>query len=80
MPDKQSFRLITGRVAVHTHVSTQNNPYLSEICPENTVWIHKDRAAELDISNGDRVRVFSEQGKANSMPMSATSFTRMRRL
>ncbi len=63
MPDKQSFRLITGRVAVHTHVSTQNNPYLSEIYPENAVWIHKDRAAELGISTGDRVRIFSEQGE-----------------
>ena len=62
-PDKQSFRLITGRVATHTHVSTQNNPYLNEIYPENTVWIHKDRAADLGIANGDRVRVFSDKGE-----------------
>jgi thiosulfate reductase / polysulfide reductase chain A len=61
--DKDSFRLITGRMAAHTHVSTQNNPYLNELFPENVVWIHKDRAAALDISDGDRVRVFSEHGE-----------------
>ncbi len=63
VPGKNAFRLITGRVATHTHVSTQNNAYLSEIFPENVVWIHKDRAAALDISDGDRVRIFSDQGE-----------------
>ena len=32
-PDGGNFRLVTGRVALHTHVSTQNNPYLDEIVP-----------------------------------------------
>jgi thiosulfate reductase / polysulfide reductase chain A len=32
-PDGDRFRLVVGRVAAHTHVSTQNNPYLSELFP-----------------------------------------------
>ena len=62
-PDKHAFRLITGRAATHTHVSTQNNPYLNEVFPENVAWIHKERAEALGISDGDRIRVFSPQGE-----------------
>jgi thiosulfate reductase/polysulfide reductase chain A len=59
-PDR--FRLVTGRVALHTHLSTQNNIYLSEICPENTLWINSKRASALGIANNDTVTVRSEQG------------------
>jgi thiosulfate reductase/polysulfide reductase chain A len=56
------FRLITGRNALHTHVSTQNNPYLNELLPENVLWINTKRAAALGIKNADRVTVASPQG------------------
>ena len=56
------FRLITGRNALHTHVSTQNNPYLNELLPENVLWINTKRAAALSIKNGDLVTVASPQG------------------
>jgi thiosulfate reductase/polysulfide reductase chain A len=58
----ESFRLITGRHALHTHVSTQNNPYLSELMPENVLWINTKRAAALGIKDGGRVTVASPQG------------------
>jgi thiosulfate reductase/polysulfide reductase chain A len=60
-PPEGQFRLVTGRNALHTHVSTQNNPYLNEICSENILWINDERAAALGIKNGDTVEVFSEQ-------------------
>jgi len=56
------FRLTIGRCALHTHVSTQNNPYLSEIVPENVLWINSRRAAELGINNGALVEVSSSRG------------------
>lgn len=64
MPDLEGdrFRLITGRNALHTHVSTQNNPYLNELYSENTLWINAGRAANLGIQNGDRVVVTSKAG------------------
>jgi thiosulfate reductase/polysulfide reductase chain A len=62
LPPEGSFRLVTGRCALHTHVSTQNNPYLSEIVPENLLWINPKPAAQLGIQDGDRVTVSSSRG------------------
>ncbi len=56
------FRLTVGRVALHTHVSTQNNPLLSELFPENVLWINSGRAKSLGIQNNDRVEVSSAVG------------------
>jgi thiosulfate reductase/polysulfide reductase chain A len=60
-PDGQ-FRLVVGRNALHTHVSTQNNPYLNELCSENTLWINEKKAAGLGISDGAMVEVASVTG------------------
>lgn len=64
MPELKNaeFRLITGRNALHTHVSTQNNPYLNELMPENTLWINSKRASALGIKDGGMVTVASKQG------------------
>jgi thiosulfate reductase/polysulfide reductase chain A len=59
------FRLITGRNALHTHVSTQNNPYLNELLHENVLWINTRRAAALGIKNGELVTVASKQGSGS---------------
>jgi thiosulfate reductase/polysulfide reductase chain A len=60
--DGNNFRLVTGRIALHTHVSTQNNPYLNEIVPENVLWVNSQKAAELGIKNSDLVEVSSASG------------------
>lgn len=62
LPAPDKFRLTVGRCALHTHVSTQNNPYLSEIVPENVLWINSKRAAELGIGDGALVEVSSSCG------------------
>ncbi|MFO7556635.1 MAG: molybdopterin-dependent oxidoreductase [Desulfobacterales bacterium] len=56
------FRLVVGRTALHTHISTQNNPYLNEIVPENILWINKVKAAGLGIEDGVTVEVSSSVG------------------
>lgn len=61
-PPDGKFWLVVGRNALHTHVSTQNNPYLNEICSENELWINTEKAAELSISNGDMVEISSPVG------------------
>jgi thiosulfate reductase/polysulfide reductase chain A len=55
------FRMVVGRCAQHTHVSTQNNPYLNELVPENTLWINQRAAGELGIRDGDLVRISSDR-------------------
>lgn len=61
-PPQDRFRLVVGRCALHTHISTQNNPYLNEIVSENTLWINADRAADLGITDGQLVEVTSSRG------------------
>lgn len=61
-PTKGAFRLTVGRVVMHTHVSTQNNPYLSELFSENRLWMHAKPAASLGIKDGDLVEVASGVG------------------
>jgi thiosulfate reductase/polysulfide reductase chain A len=58
-PTEGQFRLMCGRTAVHTHVSTQNNLYLSELVPENVLWINTAAAANLGIKDGALVEVAS---------------------
>jgi len=53
------FKLLVGRCAAHTHVSTQNNLYLHELVPENFLWIHSKPAARLGVKDGDYVEVAS---------------------
>jgi thiosulfate reductase / polysulfide reductase chain A len=62
LPQDGKFRLTVGRCALHTHVSTQNNPYLSEIVPENVLWINARKAAELGIADGSLVEISSSCG------------------
>jgi len=64
-PPEGQFRLVTGRNALHTHCSTQNNPYLNELSSENVLWINDKEAEKLGISNGDIVEVFSDYGTGN---------------
>lgn len=59
-PPKSMFRLVYGRSAVHTHGHTINNPLLSELMPENTLWINTRAANKLGINDGDLVEVLSE--------------------
>ena len=59
VPEVGKFRLVTGRAALHTHVSTQNVEYLNELCGENVVWINSAKAAELGIADKSMVEIAS---------------------
>lgn len=61
-PSEGEFRLTVGRSAVHTHVSTQNNPYLNELMPENVLWLNTEEASKLGIADGQYVEVTSDHG------------------
>jgi thiosulfate reductase/polysulfide reductase chain A len=61
-PPEGQFRLLVGRLAAHTHVSTQNNLYLNELVPENVLWINTAQAAKLGIKDGAWVEVSSKAG------------------
>ena len=60
--EEGQFRLTVGRCALHTHVSTQNNPYLRELVPENVLWINSRSAASLGVRDGGYVEIASKCG------------------
>jgi thiosulfate reductase/polysulfide reductase chain A len=65
MPGPQgedAFRLVVGRNALHTHVSTQNVAYLNEISPDNVAWINTARAKALGIKDRDMIEITSKVG------------------
>ncbi|TYO96866.1 molybdopterin-containing oxidoreductase family protein [Desulfallas thermosapovorans] len=72
-PPKGQFRLTFGRCAVHTQGHTVNNPMLSELMSENVLWINDRAAAELQITDGERVTVsrdgYSETIRAKVTPL-----------
>ncbi|WP_035588457.1 molybdopterin-containing oxidoreductase family protein [Hippea jasoniae] len=53
--DKSLFRLLFGRVPVHTHARTQNNKLLAELYGKNEVWINKKDAERLGLTEKSKV-------------------------
>ena len=64
-PPEDRFRLTIGRCALHTHMSTQNNPYLNEIVPENRLWINAESARRMGIGDGTWVKISSDYGEGS---------------
>lgn len=56
-PPEGHYRLITGKIAVHTQGTTLNNIYLNEIQSENSLWINSGEAKKLGVNTGDLVEV-----------------------
>jgi len=56
------FRLITGRAAQHTFSRTINNPMLSELYPENALWVNPEIAQQFDLDNGDYAVLKNQSG------------------
>lgn len=67
------FRLLYGRHPVHTFAKTQNTPLLSELYPENELWLNEDKAGDLGIENGAYVRLENQDGViSNPIKVKAT--------
>ncbi len=56
-------RLLYGRVPVHTFGRTTNAPILSEIIPENQVWVHSSVARKSGLKRGQMVRLVNQDGR-----------------
>lgn len=61
-PGEKTYRLLVGRHVAHTHISTQNNPLLNELVPENLLWINTAEAKKLGVQDGQMVEVTSSRG------------------
>jgi thiosulfate reductase/polysulfide reductase chain A len=70
-------RLVYGRSPVHTFAKTQNTPVLSEVMPENALWINADVVASLGFKNGEMVWLENQDG-ARSGPVQVMATQRIR--
>jgi thiosulfate reductase/polysulfide reductase chain A len=77
-PPSGYFRLLYGRSPVHTFAKTQNTPALSDLNPENELWINEDEAFGLGYSNGDRVWLENQAGDRTG-PIALKATQRIRR-
>ena len=65
-PEPDEFYLLTGKVALHTQFFTQNNKLLTDLFPENPLWISTTAAQKRGIKTGDWVWVESRVGKVKT--------------
>lgn len=72
-PPEGQFRLLTGKIAVHTQGTTLNNRYLNEISSENTLWMNRGEADKLGIQSGDTIEV-SADGVTQTVTASVTDY------
>lgn len=72
-PAAGEFRLIYGRSPVHTFSRSTNNAELSELFPENVVWMNARKAREMGLTNGTYVTLVNQDGvRSNRIRVKAT--------
>jgi len=57
------YRLIYGRVPMHTFGRTANNRILGELMPENELWINQITGQDLGLIDGEYVHLINQEGK-----------------
>ncbi|SNB44817.1 molybdopterin-dependent oxidoreductase [Geobacter sp. DSM 9736] len=56
------FRVLFGRSPLHTFSRTTNNFMLTDLTPENSVWVSAVKGKELGLRDGDYVRLENQAG------------------
>jgi thiosulfate reductase/polysulfide reductase chain A len=72
-----SYRLLCGRAPTHTFSRTQSNPLLSDVMPENALWLNAGEARRLGLNTGDRV-CLRNQDDVLSEPITVRATERIR--
>jgi thiosulfate reductase / polysulfide reductase chain A len=62
-PPAGSFYLLTGKVGLHSQMSTQNNQYLHKYQDEPRLWMNAQTANQLGLRDQDLVKVKSDVGQ-----------------
>jgi thiosulfate reductase/polysulfide reductase chain A len=61
-PGQGFYRLIYGRAPMHTFSRTANNPNLTDLMDENSVWVNPKVAKEWDLKNDQYVYLENQDG------------------
>ncbi len=77
-PPEGFYRLIYGRAPMHTFSRTSNNPNLTDLMDENTVWINPKVAREWGIKNDQYLWLVNQDGIRSDFPIKARVTERIR--
>lgn len=65
-PPEGYYRLNYGRAPMHTFSRTANNPNLTDLMDENSVWVNPKVAKEWDLKNGQYIWLENQDGIISS--------------
>ncbi|NBC17500.1 MAG: molybdopterin-dependent oxidoreductase [Bacteroidetes bacterium] len=77
-PPAGYYRLIQGRSPFHTFARTTNNPILTELQDENTLWVHPTTAKDWGLETGQYVHLENQDGKHSTFPIRVQITERIR--
>lgn len=77
-PPEGFYRLIYGRAPMHTFSRTSNNPNLTDLMEENTVWINPKVAKEWGIRNNQYIWLKNQDGIRSDFPVKTRVTERIR--
>jgi thiosulfate reductase/polysulfide reductase chain A len=77
-PPDGYYRLIYGRAPMHTFSRTSNNPNLTDLMDENTVWVNPKVAKEWGIINGQPVWLKNQDNVVSDFPVKVRVTERIR--
>ncbi len=77
-PPEGYYRLNYGRAPMHTFSRTANNPNLTDLMDENSVWVNPKVAKEWDLSTGEYVWLENQDGVVSKTPIKVRITERIR--
>ncbi|RLD32612.1 MAG: nitrate reductase [Bacteroidetes bacterium] len=77
-PPQGYYRLNYGRAPMHTFSRTANNPNLTALKKENSVWVNPRVAKIWDLENGQYVWLKNQDGVVSSFPIKVRVTERIR--
>ena len=77
-PPEGYYRLIYGRAPMHTFSRTSNNPNLTDLMDENSVWINPRVAKQWGITNNQKIWLKNQDDVVTDFPVKARVTERIR--
>ncbi|MDX9945924.1 MAG: molybdopterin-dependent oxidoreductase [Bacteroidales bacterium] len=77
-PPPGYYRLNYGRAPMHTFSRTSNNPNLTDLMEENTLWVNPRVAKEWALTSGQYIHLMNQDGKKSEFPIKVRVTERIR--
>jgi thiosulfate reductase/polysulfide reductase chain A len=77
-PPEGFYRLIYGRAPMHTFGRTSNNPNLTDLMHENSVWINPKVSKEWGLAQGQYIWLKNQDGVISDFPIKVRVTERIR--